>query len=96
MIRTAVTLDLTKHDADTAARRRRVFAALGSVDSRTLVRIVVDRDAYFDDTVSRIASLTLSCDVEVSGPDARYVRQYACLLATFQEQCRRVEAGDSR
>lgn len=93
MIRTAVTLDLTKYDTDAAARHRRIFNALSSCDSGTLVRLVVDRDAYFDDSMSTIAGLTLDCDVEITGANPQHIRQYARLLSTFQQQRRTGEAG---
>lgn len=88
MIRTSVTLDLTRRDADATARRRRIFNALSSCDAGTLVRIVVDRNAYWDNSISTIAGLTLDCDVEITGADPRHVRQYARLFATFQQQRR--------
>lgn len=88
MISTSVTLDLTRRDSDAAARRRRIFAALSSVEAGTVVRLAVDRECYFDDSVSLIASLTLDCDVEITGADSHRVRQYAQLLSTFQAQRR--------
>lgn len=88
MIRTAITLDLTKYDTDATARRRRIFNALSSCDNGTLVRLVVDRDAYWDNSLATIAGMTLDCDVEITGADPRHVRQCARLLATFQQQRR--------
>lgn len=96
MIRTSVTLDLTRRDADAPTRRRRIFDALGSVEPGTLVRLTVNHDAYFDDTVSLIAGLTLDCDVEITGADPRRVRQYARLLHTFQAQRRGADPGGCR
>lgn len=96
MIHTSITLDLTRRDDDAAARRRRIWAALGGVDGSTLVKITINRDAYFDDSLSLIAGLTADCDVEITGADPRYVRQYAQLLSTFQRQRQADEAGGSR
>jgi len=96
MISTSVTLDLTRRDDDAAARRRRIWAALGGVDGNTLVKITINRDAYFDDSLSLIAGLTADCDVEITGADPRYVRQYAQLLSTFQAQRRGPESGGAQ
>lgn len=96
MIRTSITLDLTRRDTDTAARHRRIFSALSSADPGTLVRLVVDHDAYFDHSMSTIAGLTLECDVEITGADPRQVRQYGRLLSVFQQQRRAGEAGVSQ
>lgn len=96
MIRTSITLDLTRRDTDTTARRRRIFTALGSVEPGTLVRLTISHDAYFDDTVSLIAGLTLDCDVEITGTDPRRVRQYASLLHAFQAQRRGADPGGCR
>lgn len=95
MIWTAITLDLTRHDTDAAARRRRIWATLGSVEPGTVVRLVIDRSAYFDDSVSLIAGLTVNCDVEITGADPQRVRQYAQLFSTFHRQRQADEAGES-
>lgn len=96
MIRTSVTLDLTKYDASADARRRRIFAALSACDDGTLVRLVVDHDAFHDSNTSLIAAMTLDCDVEVTGEDPRDVRRYAQLFGSFQRQRRNAETGVTR
>jgi uncharacterized protein (DUF2249 family) len=96
VIRAVVVLDLTERDADASARHRRIFSTLSSVDTGTLVRLIVDREAYFDDSMSSIAGLTCDFDVEVTGTNPHDVRRYAQLLGVFQAQRRNAEAGVPR